>query len=186
MRELHRQVDGVLRSQCLELAVTQLIDALRGREIFEPMHPEVPQVVPSREITRRLGKKDLSTVASSRDPRGPMDVNSDIALIGHDRLTRVDSDPHPKLTVSERALDVLGRGHGVGCSRECDKESVPLGVDLDSAMPLERITQFLPMFSKLARVSFGLFVQKPSRPLDVGKQESHCSAGQFGHRGISA
>ncbi len=68
-------------------------------------------------------------------------------------------------------LGVFGRGHGVGCSRECDKESVALGVDLDSAVALERITQYSSMFSEQARVGVGLLVQEPSRCLDVGEKE---------------
>ena len=46
------------------------------------------------ELPRRLRDEHLATVARRRDAGAPVDVHSDVALVGSQRLARMDAHPH--------------------------------------------------------------------------------------------
>src|SRR6266853_777977 len=148
------------------------------------MLTEIVYVIPSGEVARRLRKQDLTAMPGSCDPRRPMDVQADVTVCSHGWLAGVQPHPHPHWPVGERPLSILGCGHRVGCSRECDKERIALGVDLNPAVALERIAQYPPMFSEQACVGVWLLVQQPSRRLDVGEEKGHRPAREFSHLGV--
>jgi hypothetical protein len=102
-------------------------------------------------------------MARRGDPRCPMHVQPDIALVSHDWLARMDTHAHPNVTVSDRALRVFSGSDRVRRAREHNKESVSLCIDLDATMTSEGVTQVRPMLGELAGVGFRLLTQQSSR-----------------------
>ncbi len=78
-----------------ELLLTELVDALGSQEVLEPMLAEVAHaVVPDQRCGRRRDER-LSAVPRCGDPGRPVNVGSDIALVGDERRPRVYPDPNP-------------------------------------------------------------------------------------------
>ena len=71
------------------------------------------------------------------DARRAVDVDPDVALLGHDRLARVEPHAHADRPAAERRLPVGGGRDRVGGARERDEERVALRVHLDAAVPRE-------------------------------------------------
>src|SRR5205823_3548215 len=123
-RRSDRQFRPVERLQRRKRRITDLVDPLPLGQIPEPMVPKVVQVVRAGEIARRLGNQDLAAVACGRDPSGPMDVETDIALLGQQRLTRVHAHPYPDLTV-ERRLRLARGGERIRARAKATKNASP-------------------------------------------------------------
>ena len=83
------------------------------------------------ERRRRLRHEHLSPMAGRRDTRSAMDVDAHVALIGHERRPRVQTDPHANRARRERLGQLGGGGESGGRSRECEEERVALRVDLN-------------------------------------------------------
>ena len=97
------------------------------------------------------------------DPRCPMHIQPDIALVSYDWLARMDTHAYPNLTVSDRELRVFSGSDRVRRARERNKESVSLCIDLDDTMTSEGVTQVRPMLGELAGVGCRLLTQQSSR-----------------------
>ena len=52
----------------------------------------------------RRREQDLAAVTRRPDPRGAVDVDAGVALVGHERLADVDSHPHPDVVVARPGL----------------------------------------------------------------------------------
>ena len=69
------------------------------------------------------------------DPRGAVDVDAGVALVGHERLADVDAHPHPDVVVArprlldQAPLSLDGGGHRVVERRERGEHLVAVGVD---------------------------------------------------------
>ena len=83
-----------------------------------------------------------------RDPRRAVDVHPDIALVGDERLARVQAHAHPHRARRERSVPVGRSRECVRGFRERDKERVALRVDLDAAMPRERVAEHAAMLGE--------------------------------------
>ena len=104
-RRLHRQVRLVERFERRELAVAELVEPLGRRQVLEPVLAEVAQAVGARRAPRRLRDEHLAAVPDRRDPRRAVDVDPDVALVGHERLARVHAHAHADRPVVERLAD---------------------------------------------------------------------------------
>ena len=183
--EKRRRRDGevrlVQRLQARELGVAQLEEALRRREVLETVLPEVANGLAGDEVARRLRQEDLPAVPGGSDPRRAVDVDPEVALLGYDRLARVEPHADADRSVAERRLAVGGGGDRVGGARERDEERVALRVHLDAAVPRKGLAQHTAVLAQQLRVALAVLVQQLRRALDVREEERHCSAGKVAH-----
>ena len=110
----------------------------------------------------RLRDEHLTAVTGCCDPRGPMNVQADVALLGHHRLAGVHSHPNPQRQLRQRVLCGRGRGDGVRGAREGEEERVPLCVDLDAGAFPERLAEHSPVL--------GQHVRRRRRPSSVSSR----------------
>jgi hypothetical protein len=90
-----------------------------------------------------LGKKNLAAVSCGADAGGSVDIYADIAHLGPNGLSCVESHPNPDLcsfrpgVVSYGMLGRNSRYQAISGTREGDEEGIPLSVNLISAPLLE-------------------------------------------------
>jgi hypothetical protein len=140
-RRLHGQRRLVEALQRGEPTLAELVDPLRRGQVLQPVLAEIEQLVRVDELARRLRDEHLPAVADGGDPSGAVDVEADVSLLGDTRLAGVDPHAHTDRSVAERVLGVVCGRQCIGRTREGDEERVPLGVDLDPAVPLERVAK---------------------------------------------
>jgi hypothetical protein len=131
-------------------------------------------------------------VCSCHDPRCPMDVKTDVPLLGHDRLAGVDADPDVHGSGRECVLNAVRGEHRVARAGECDEECVALRVHFDPAVPREDLAQCAVVLGEHLRVPLAELIQEACRALDVCEEQSDRAAGKLPHahmialgRGIS-
>ena len=117
------------------------------------------------------------------DPRGAMDVDPDVALVGDQRLAGMDPHPNPNRP-AERGLAVGRSGQRVAGPRERHEEGIALRVDLDATVPLEGVADDAPVLGKRVRVGVAEVVEQAGGPLDVGEEEGDGAAGELSHPAI--
>ena len=144
------------------------------------MLAEVAELAGVDERRRRRRDEHLPAVTGGRDPRRAVDVRAHVALLRQQRRAGVQAHPHRQLELLLRLARGLERARR---GREGDEERVALRVDLDAAVPLERLAQDAPVLGERARVVLRAeLVQKPRRPLDVGEEEGDGAARQLAPR----
>ena len=90
------------------------------------------------------------------DPCGPVDVDARVAVLGHDRLARMQAHPDPDVVVvgpvvlDEGSLGGYGGGGRIARALERGKELVTVGVDHGPVMVRHRFAKD-PAFA--ARIS---------------------------------
>ena len=130
----HRDRVAERREVARQAVGEELVDVLRLGQPGEAVAAEVADGEPGRRAGRRR-EQDLAAVARRPDPRGAMDVDAGVALVGDERLADVDSHPHPDVVVArpglldQRALGLDGGGHRVVERRERGEHLVAVGVD---------------------------------------------------------
>ena len=140
------------------------------------------------EVARELGHEDLPAMGDGLDPRGADDVDPDVALRAALRLARVQAhaDEHVALVRPfrgcEGSLAVDGRRGGIRGAAERDHERVPLRVDLDAAVPRERLPQQLSVLVLDGGVACPERAEEPRRALDVGEEQRDRAVGQVRSR----
>jgi hypothetical protein len=115
--------------------------------------PEIAEVRAVEEACGRTRDENLAAVASRADACGPVDVEPDVSLVGHERLAGVDAHSDPKRLAGEGSLSLLRGGQGAARPRERDEESVALRVDLDAAVVLERLAREAAVLGERLRVA---------------------------------
>ena len=180
--EERRRRDGevrlVERLQAREIGVAELEEALRRREVLESVLAEVANGLAADEVARRLRQEDLPAVPGGGDARRAVDVDPDVALLGYDRLARVEPHAHADRPAAERCLPIGGGRDRVGGARERDEERVALRVHLDAAVPRKGLPQHTTVLAQQLRVALAVLVQQPRRALDVREEERHCPRGE--------
>ena len=171
------QVRRVERPERREVAVAELVQALGADQVLQPVLAEVAdRRVALEEAAGRLGEDDLPAVGSGGDPRRAVDVDADVALVGHDRLAGVDAHADADRAVLERVPRFGGRRDGVGGARKRDEEGVALGVDLDARVPGERVPQGAPVLGEQIGVARPVLLEEPRRALDVREEKGDGAA----------
>ena len=158
------------RFQRREVFRPELEQPLRGAQVLQPMQAEVAHI-DAGKVHGRLRQQHLPAVSGGRDPRRPVHVEPDVALIDSKRLARVQTHPHPHRAARERELRVGRGGHRIGRTREGDEERVALRVDLDALVQLPGIAQRAVVLCEHDGVPVAEFLQQPSRALDVREEE---------------
>jgi len=132
------------------------------------------------------GDEHLAAVPDRGDPRRAVDVDPDVALLGDERLPRVDAHANADRPLDECGLRLTGRYERVSRPREGDEEGVALSVDLDAAAPLERLAQRPSVIGERIRVGVAQLVEQLRRALDVGEEEGDGARRELTHPPIIA
>ena len=137
-----RQVRGVERLERGKVAASELKQLLCRAEVLEAMLPEVAKLHRvTQHRPRRRGDDDLAAVPTRRDPRRVVDVETDVALVGSERLARVETHSHPHRSGRQRGLPFDG---GCGCvagRAEHEEERISLRVHLDPVVAVESVAE---------------------------------------------
>ena len=155
-----------------KVVVSELVDPLGLGQILQPVVTEVAQPTGPDELGGRGRDQHLPAVTAGGDPRGPVDVHPDVALLGHPRGAGVDPHPHligPVASPSSVAVAARNAPSAVGKATKnespCVSTSTPLvraeRLPHDAAMDRERFR--VPILAQL--------VQQLRRALHVGEEE---------------
>ena len=170
-RRGYRQVRPVERLERREVRVAELVDPLRSAQVLKPVLREVKYQVATR-IEQCLGggrDEHLPPVAGRGDAGGPVNVRTDVALVGQKRRPRVEAHPHRDL---QTVLGFPRRGDSSRSGRKRDEEGVPLRIYLDPAVAGAGLAQHAPMLCQRLRIALRPeLVQQLRRPLHVGEEE---------------
>ncbi len=172
----------------------ELADALRTREILEPVLPEIPDGHARRQAGLGQGtggrrNEHLATVTSGSDARGAMDIQADVVRVRRqDAFTGVDAhaDPNghtrrPGL-VRQASLGLDRRLDGRARALEDDEEGVALGLDLVTPGGADGIAHQALMPLEDTAVGGGPEpLEQARRSLDVREEEGD-GAGRVGGR----
>ena len=90
------------------------------------------------EVSRGLREQYLAAVPGCANASAAVHVEADVALVRDLRLACVHPDADADRPGREPALDLRGRGDGVGSTCKGSEEGVALGVDLYAAVLRER------------------------------------------------
>ena len=180
-----RQVGGVERSERREVAVAELVQAFGTSQVLQTVLSELAERgVGIQEAAGRLGEHDLPAVGSRGDPRRAMDVDADVALVGHDRLARVQTHPNNDRAVFEGVPRFRGSRNCIGGARKRDEEGIPLSVDLDARVPRECVPQYPSVLGEQVGIGCPMLLEEPRRALDIGEEEGDGSAREVAHGSI--
>jgi hypothetical protein len=169
----------------------QVVQAHGEVEVPQPVHPEVPQRHPGRDVALHqhpggVRDDDLAAVRRRGDPGRPVHVDAAVVVPAEGPLAGVQAHPHPHRPPRRPVVGgqaPLGghrgpdRGHRAG---EGGEERVALGADLDPATVPDRPAQDGRVLVAHRPVPVAQVLQQPGRALDVGEQEGDRPGGQVG------
>jgi hypothetical protein len=136
-----------------ELPAAELVEALRGQQILEPVLAEIGQLeVLVQEASRRLGDEHLAAVTCAHHAGGPVHVDPHVPLVGDERLAGVHSHSHPHPRCGEVVLSGRRRCDGVRRPLEGNEERIDLRIHLDAAVAAERIPEDAPVLRQDLRI----------------------------------
>ena len=174
----------------------QLIDAFRRADILQPVEPQVPDRRPVRQrarpLERWLGQHHLAAVRGRCDPRGPVHIHPDIAVLVPGHLPAMQAHPDPDriparpVMGGQGALRSQTARHRVGGGLERHEEAVSLGGYLTATPGLELRAQQDAMIRQRFPVPVTETAQQRGRTLDVAEQHRDGTVGQFPHPPIIA
>src|SRR4051812_17595756 len=135
-----------------ELAFAELVDALRRRQILEPVFAEVSERFSVCECGRRAGYEDLAAVPRGCDARRAMDVYADVSLLAEQRRSRVQAHADANRSGGERLLRLRCGCQGPRRRRERDEERVTLRIHFGPVVPAAGLADDASMPSERLRV----------------------------------
>ena len=163
-------------------------------EVLQPLLAEALERDPGRQVVvdqvaRRPGQQDLAAVPGGHDPRGPVDAETDVAVVPHRRFARVEPHAYADLAAggpSVRACAPLGSDrceHRIPRASECGEERIALGVDHATARLRDsRRHQRVVVDEDVVIPIRAEGLQQLGRALDVGEEERDRPAWQLGSR----
>ena len=104
------------------------------------MLAQITQTVRAGQVTGGLRNENLPAVTGRRDPGRAMNVDADIALVGDEGLSRVQSHAHLDRACLESFSPCQCSSHRIRRLRESDEKRVPLSIHLHATMPCERVS----------------------------------------------
>ena len=113
--------------------------ATGSAKVFEPVFAEVAQAVSADQVGRRPRDQHLAAVTDRGDARGAMDVEPDVALVGHVWLAGVQAHPHQDRSRRQEPPGPRPPQRAPSdAMREGDEEGIALRVNLDPAVTRRR------------------------------------------------
>jgi hypothetical protein len=97
-----------------ESFLSELIDALRRRQVLEPVLAQVAEPVSAHEGRGRGGNEHLTPMRTSGDARRAVNVCAHVALVCHVRRAREHAHAHADRPGGKRALSVGSRRSAPG------------------------------------------------------------------------
>jgi hypothetical protein len=167
----------------------QLPEALGGRQVLEPMLPQVAEgdlggQVGGAQDTGGLREEDLAPVASGGDACGAMDVQAHVIVAPEPPVPRVEAHADAHLRTlrpgfgCQRALCLDRRPQPGRRGGEDGEEPVALGVDLDAAVRLDGRAKERRMTLHQRCVPVAELGDQARRTLDVGEEEGEGPRGE--------
>src|SRR5439155_24215310 len=93
----------------------QLKEPFSFRHTLDAMLAQIAQLnIGAEERGRCPREQHLAAVAGGADPRSSVDIDSDVALVGNHRFTRVDAYSHAHRATRERALRAACPRYAIG------------------------------------------------------------------------
>ena len=130
------------------------------------------------KLARRAREEDLAPVGGGADARGLMHPEPVVSLLGHHRLSGMETHAHQHLNPlrpfvrRERALALDDCGDRVLRPRKGHEEGIALRVDLAAVMRLEGRAQKPAVLREHVPVRFAELFDQPRRALDIREQKS--------------
>src|SRR5215218_2337127 len=114
------------------------------------------------------------------DSSGPVDIDSDISLLGNVRRACVDAEANADRSLSQSCLRLSRRLQRTRRRREGNEEGVSLRVDFDAAVGGESLADHASMLAERLRVTLRTeLMQELRRAFDVSEDERHRSGRQI-------
>ena len=159
------------RAQARKFAVADLVEAHRLGQILQTMLAEVVERPVLQELAGGVRDDDLAAVPCSADPGGAVDVDAYVPLFRGNRRSRMEAHAHADRPAGERLLSARSRRDSADRRRECVEEGVALGVDLDTVVSGERVSQGAPVVGEDRGIAVAMLLDQPRRALDVGEEQ---------------
>ena len=179
---LGREIRGVQRPERREHTGPDLIQALGLRQILEAVQSEVGEL--DRRLEQAAGlvrQHDLPPVACGADAGRPVDVDTDVALVGAHRRACVNPDTHPEWPAHKRLRRLASRRYCVRSDSEYAEDRVALRIDLDAPVSRERSSQQTAVFRKHLGIVVSELGQQTCRALDVREEQRDGAGRQISH-----
>jgi hypothetical protein len=161
----------VQRLQWREVALAELVDALRRRQVLEAVLAQIPQAVAAHQRGGGGRKQHLTAVSAGGNSGRAVDIDADVVTVDDKRRAGMQADAEPQPPVAERLGYGPGGGEGADSGRVGDHEGVALGAYLDAALSDDRITDDAAVLAEGARVLLGAEpLQQLRRALDVAEK----------------
>src|ERR687895_2522587 len=103
------------------------------------MLTEVMQRIGPDECGGRGRHQHLAAVTRGCDPRGAVDIRTDVSLARYQWRASVEADADADPSLAQRLTNFFCCGETTGRCREGDEEGITLGVDLDAAVAADGI-----------------------------------------------
>ncbi len=182
-RGRHGQVGAVQALERGELALAELVEALGGGQVLEPVLAQVAQDVRAGQRGGGGGDQHLAAVAAGGDAGRPVHVHAHIALLAQEGRTGMDAHAHPDRAGGESLRPLGGGVQGPRRGGECDEEGVALRVHFRAAVTLESSAQDAAMLGQGLLVALcSQLVQEHGRSLDVREEEGDGAGGEISRR----
>ena len=178
------QIGRIERAERRELTVAELVQALAPSQILQPVLAEVADGDRLEETAGRLGEDDLPAVGGGGDPRRAVDVDADIALVGHDRLARVDPHADADRAVLEGVPRFGGGLDSFGGARETRRRRHPPACRPRRPSAARTRPQDPPVLGEEVGIGRPVLLEEPRRALDVGEEEGDGATRELAHGSI--
>ena len=168
-------------AQGREPAVAQLEQAQRLSNVLQPVVAQVGDGGVGEELAGAPREHDLAAVGTPGDPGRRVHVQSDVALLRHLGLARVQPHPHAHPPGRERRLGGCSATGGVGRASEGVEECVALSAHLHPAPLSHRLADDPAMSVQGRRIPVAELVQQLRRALDVREDQRDRPCRQLAH-----
>src|SRR5215212_5580654 len=149
-------------------------------QVLQPVESKVKQAKNRGQIglNQRPGSvrdQYLPAVPSSRNPSGPVNVDTHIVAAGEMALSSMqahpDADSRGKRRICQPPLNMAGGIHGTQRAPKHHKERIPLRADFRPFVFPDHLSEDAIMLLQKRNVAVTKFFEKASRPLDIGEQK---------------
>src|SRR5262249_26771818 len=205
-RDAFAQQDGVIGEHYAHAARALTREVERGKALGQPRHRELEDVLGLRQALELVNaqilevetavellpgarrEEHLPAVARLADPRGAVDVDSEVALRANRRLAGVNADPDANLdavwpaVVHERLLCRNGGRDRAAGVLEDEKELVASAVHLMAVLGVDCLADEPPVIVEDTLVRVAQSLDEAGRRLHIREDQRDRSMRKFRHR----